>query len=194
MRLHTALSLLAAPAFSDINIPSGFFPDPAKPAAVLIPLFVYDNSWQVLFTRRNADLPEHSGQVAFPGGRSETNDHSPEETALRETYEEIGLPPQKVRVLGKLNEFITITNYRVTPIVGVIPWPYDFELESQEVSRVFSIPLKWLADPSNHEERFRTISNELPPIPVFYFHPYDGEILWGISARLVLRFIEVLEL
>ena len=191
-RLHSAPPPPVRTDYSDINVPKGFFTEPAKPAAVLIPLFAHEGSWQVLFTRRNANLPEHSGQVAFPGGRADETDRSAKETALRETYEEIGLPPQKVRLLGQLNEFTTITNYRITPVVGIIPWPYDFVLEDHEVSRIFSIPLQWLSDPAHHEKRFRTISNDLPPLPVYYFEPYDGEILWGVSAQLMLRFIEVM--
>lgn len=194
LRLNEALKPSSTSTFSDIDFAQSSSMDQAKPAAVLIPLFIQNDAWHVLFTRRNNNLPEHSGQVAFPGGRVEENDHSSEETALRESYEEIGLCPQQVRILGRLNEFITITNYLVTPIVGAIPWPYDFHLENREVSRIFSIPLKWLADPANHEKRSRKISSNRPPVSVFYFQPYDGEILWGISARLMLRLIEVLDL
>lgn len=161
-------------------------------AAVLIPLIRKDDSWEVLFTRRNQSLPEHSGQVAFPGGRCDPGDNNPETTALREAAEEIGLAPGDVHILGRLNDFITITNYRVTPVVGIIPWPYPLQLAEDEVSRAFTIPLAWLAHPHNHELRQR----ELPPpygkVSVIYFKEYDNEILWGASARLILRLVDVL--
>ena len=90
-------------------------------------------------------MPEHSGQVAFPGGRADPEDTDPEQTALREAYEEIGLRPSDVHLLGRLQDYLTITNYQVTPVVGVIPWPYDLHPAEEEVSRVFAIPLDWLA-------------------------------------------------
>jgi 8-oxo-dGTP pyrophosphatase MutT (NUDIX family) len=93
-------------------------------------------------------VAEHQGQVAFPGGRADPSDTTPEMTALREAHEEIGIDPTKVRILGRMQSLHTISNYVVTPIVGVIPWPVSFRLEETEVRRVFSIPLNWLADPN----------------------------------------------
>lgn len=165
-----------------------------KPAAVLIPLLVIDSSWHVLFTVRNTDLPEHSGQVAFPGGRADPGDASPVETALRETYEEIGVRPEDVRVLGRLRKYLTITNYMVTPIVGVIPWPYPIIPAAHEVSRIFTIPLSWLADPGNHEEHQRQLAEQDPPVQVIYYLPYENEVLWGASARFALALLHSLKL
>lgn len=163
-----------------------------RPAAVLIPLLRQDSSWSLLLTRRNDALPEHSGQVAFPGGRSGADDRSPEDTALREAEEEIGLHPSDVRILGSLPDYLTITNYIVTPIIGAIPWPYPLHPAADEVIRIFTIPLPWLADPANHEERLRPLPEPFPPAPVIYFHAYDGEVLWGASARFTLALIEAL--
>jgi 8-oxo-dGTP pyrophosphatase MutT (NUDIX family) len=163
-----------------------------KPAAVLIPLLREDSAWHILFTRRRDDLPEHSGQVAFPGGRADPGDTSTEGTALRESWEEIGLQPEDVHILGRLRAYLTITNYLITPVVGVIPWPYTLQLETREVSRAFTIPLAWLMDPVNHEERPRLLPTPNPPVTVIYFKHYDGEILWGASARLALALIRAL--
>ncbi len=163
------------------------------PAAVLVPLLRQDSNWRILLTRRNAALPEHSGQVAFPGGRADPGDSSPEFTALREAQEEIGLKPEDVRLLGRLPDYFTITNYLVTPVVGVLPWPYPLHPAGDEVSRVFSIPLDWLADPANHEERLRDLGPPYPPIRIIYFQPYDGEVLWGASARITLAMLHMLK-
>lgn len=163
-----------------------------KPAAVLIPLLRQDSAWHILLTRRRDDLPEHSGQVAFPGGRADEGDATPEDTALRESREEIGLQPQDVVLLGRLQDYLTITNYLVRPVVGAIPWPYPLKLEAQEVSRAFTIPLNWLMDPTNHEERPRPFMDIQPPVKVIYFKHYDGELLWGASARLTLALIRAL--
>lgn len=173
--------------------PPGILEDVPRPAAILIPLLCDNDGWHILFIRRTANQQDpHSGQVAFPGGASEAGDSNPEETALRETEEEIGLKPADVKILGQLNEYLTITSYRVTPIVARIPWPYPLNLAHDEVSRTFSIPLEWLADPANHEIKDRKLPPPYGTIPVIYFKPYDNEILWGASARFTLRLLEVL--
>jgi 8-oxo-dGTP pyrophosphatase MutT (NUDIX family) len=163
------------------------------PAAVLMPLFRKENGWNLLFIRRTVDQHEHSNQVAFPGGRADSQDATVEQTALREAEEEIGLQPGKVQVLGRMRTYITVTHDRVTPVVGVIPWPYPFRLASKEVSRIFTIPLAWLADPENHEVRMRALPEPFAKIPVVYFNPYDGEVLWGASALFTLALLEILK-
>lgn len=175
------------------RFPPGFFTEAPRPAAVLIPLLQDRHSWQILYTRRTNSLPEHSGQVAFPGGRVDRKDISPEATALREAQEEIGLDPTDVRVLGNLKGVLTVTNYLVTPIIGVIRWPFPVRLATAEVSRVFTLPLEWLANPKNHEIRQRSLPSPHPPVPVIYFHPYDGELLWGVSAHITINLLKVLE-
>jgi 8-oxo-dGTP pyrophosphatase MutT (NUDIX family) len=171
-----------------------FVQEEPRKAAVLIPLICKDGAWNVLLTRRSAQLPEHSGQVAFPGGRSDPRDPSPEATALREAFEEIGLVPDDVRLLGRLREYITVTNYLVTPVVGAIPWPYPLSMAKDEVSRVFSIPLSWLANPDNYEIRLRELPEPYAPVPVVYFKQYEGELLWGASARFALALLNALQM
>ena len=184
---------------------SSLFTDTPRPAAVLIPLFhasiedKQNHVWQVLLTRRTDAVAEHQGQVAFPGGRADPTDLSPETTALREAHEEIGLDPLRVNILGRMNRLQTITNYCVTPIVGVIPWPFTIHLEESEVKRVFTIPLNWLVDPDHHEIRYRTIPQPFSQIlhrathPVIYYLPYEDELLWGVSAEIILNFINILD-
>jgi 8-oxo-dGTP pyrophosphatase MutT (NUDIX family) len=179
-------------------------PDTSRPAAVLIPLFFasdedkQNHTWQVLLTLRTEAVAEHQGQVAFPGGREEDTDTTPESTALREAQEEIGLDPSQVRILGRMNRLRTITNYCVTPVVGVIPWPFPIQLEEIEVSRVFSIPLQWLADPDHHEIHYRTVPEPYAQFlnkkthRVIFFHPYQDELLWGVSAEITMNLINIL--
>jgi 8-oxo-dGTP pyrophosphatase MutT (NUDIX family) len=165
-----------------------------KCAAVLIPLAWYKDEWQLVFTRRTDTVEHHKGQVSFPGGGCDADESTPEATALREAGEEIGLEPFDVRLLGRLNDVITITRYRVTPVVGVMPWPYRVRPEPGEVARVFTIPLLWLADRRNWVEQPVTPSGAPRPFPVVLYHEYDGEVLWGASARMMLNFLSVLGL
>jgi 8-oxo-dGTP pyrophosphatase MutT (NUDIX family) len=165
-----------------------------KCAAVLIPLAWWQDEWQIVLTRRTETVEHHKGQVSFPGGGCATNETSPEDTAMREAGEEIGLEPADIRILGLMNEVITTTQYRITPVVGIMPWPYLVRLEPAEVVRVFTIPLLWLAKRQNWEERPFALDGAASPFPVVTYHIYDGEILWGASARIMLNFIGVLGL
>lgn len=176
-----------------LRYPPGLLIEPFRPAAVLIPMLRHDNQWQLLFIRRTDNQNDpHSGQVAFPGGASDPKDISPEMTAIRETNEEIGINTGEVTILGVLNDFITITSYRVTPVVGVIPWPYPLELAVNEVSRAFTIPLAWLADSNNSYQERRELPPPFDPIPVIYFKPYQGEVLWGATAGFTFGLLRAL--
>ena len=159
-----------------------------KCAAVLVPLASVDGEWHLLYTRRTDRVESHKGQVSFPGGACDEGETTPEQTALREAHEEVGILPQDVRVLGRLTNMITITHFRVTPVVGVVPWPYVFRVGNDEVARVFTIPLEWLAEPRNRWEF---------PFPerkraLIAYHPYDGELLWGATARMTVDFLNLL--
>lgn len=166
---------------------------PYRRAAVLVPLIPVDDEWHLLFTRRTEEVQYHKGQVSFPGGATEPGDRSIERTALREACEEIGVRPRYVRVLGQLESVTTISQYLVTPVVGRIKWPLATKPAPNEVSRIFTIPLAWLAERSNWEER----PYELPDgniHQVIFFREYDGELLWGISARITLMLLKALGL
>ena len=161
-----------------------------KCAAVLIPLVWHEDEWHLLFTRRTDRVESHKGQVSFPGGACDEGETTPEQTALREADEEIGLNPDDVNVLGRLTNMITITYFRVTPVVGVIRWPNVFRVGEHEVARVFTIPLGWLANPMNRWEFERPGTTRT----LIAYHPYDGELLWGATARMTVDFLKVLGL
>lgn len=173
----------------------GYAEIPVKPnthlkcAAVLVPLTYVEDEWHLLFTRRTDRVQSHKGQVSFPGGACDDGETTPEETALREAEEEIGLRPADVKVLGRLSQLITISSFRVSPIVGVIPFPYAFKVANIEVARVFTIPLSWLSDRNNYWEFFLRDSER----SLIAYHPYDGELLWGATARITVSFLKTIE-
>ena len=159
-----------------------------KCAAVLVPLVWHEEEWHLLFTRRTDTVESHKGQVSFPGGACDDGETSPEQTALREANEEIGIQPNDIKILGRLANLLTISYFRVTPVVGVVRWPAVFRVGEHEVARVFTIPLGWLANASNRWQF------EIPgrKRSVIAYHPYDGELLWGATARMTVDFLKVL--
>jgi 8-oxo-dGTP pyrophosphatase MutT (NUDIX family) len=172
----------------------GYAEIPVKPttrlknAAVLVPLTYVGDEWHILFTRRTDRVQSHKGQVSFPGGASDEGETTPEQTALRETEEEVGVKPEDVKVLGRLSRLITISSFRVTPVVGIIPFPYAFKVANVEVARVFTIPLLWLSDRNNYWEFFLRDSER----SLITYHPYDGELLWGATARMTVTFLKII--
>lgn len=162
----------------------------ARPAAVLVPLYLADGEWHVLLTRRTDSLKSHTGQVAFPGGKVDANDATREDTALREAEEEIGLRPQDVRVLGRLDDLLTVTQWRITPVAGVFTWPYHFTPSPGEIAAIFGVPLRWLADPANLVTEFREPIVPGPKIPVYHWYYREFDI-WGASARIIRNFLDV---
>ncbi len=158
--------------------------EPVRPAAVLVPLIKRDNALMLLLTRRTAHLHDHAGQISFPGGRSELNE-SPAATALREAEEEIGLPPSGVQILGLLPEYVTVTGYRVTPVVGLIQAPFDPKLDDFEVAELFEVPLEFVLDPANHVRNSVTQQGLLRH---YYAMPYRQYYIWGATAGMLMNF------
>jgi len=172
----------------------GYAEIPVKPntrlkcAAVLVPLAFSGGEWHLLFTRRTDRVQSHKGQVSFPGGACDAGETTPEQTALREAEEEIGMQREDVQVLGRLSKLITISSYRVTPVVGIIPFPYAFKVAGVEVARVFTIPLLWLSDRNNYWEFVLRDSER----SLITYHPFDGELLWGATARMTVTFLKTI--
>lgn len=155
-------------------------------AGVLVPLFFKDSAAHLLFTQRTFSVKDHRGQISFPGGVRHQSDPDLRATALRETQEEIGLDPQVVEVLGLLRPLDTITGYRITPFVGLIPHPYDFHPSPQEVERLLLLPLegfyrseRWSAGVYHYQGR---------ATGVYYWRAHQ-EVIWGATAQVLLNLL-----
>jgi len=154
-----------------------------RPAAVLVPLITHEDEITVLLTERNSDLPDHGGQISFPGGRVEDGDSGAVHTALREAKEEVGLPVDGVRVLGALEPHGTISNYRVTPIVALAP-PFESMLQSEEVANVFEVPFSFILDPANHQFMEYGRDGKSRATHAIY---YGEWFIFGFTARILIK-------
>lgn len=162
---------------------------PIKEAAVLVPLIDRPDGLTVLLTHRTAHLANHAGQVSFPGGRVDLADCDVEETALRETQEEIGLDRSHARIIGRLDTYITRTGFAVTPVVAVIDPPFELTPDPFEVAEVFEVPLSFLLDPNNHQLCSREFEGT---VRYFYAMPYGRHYIWGATAGILMNLYELL--
>jgi 8-oxo-dGTP pyrophosphatase MutT (NUDIX family) len=155
----------------------------ATPAAVLVPIVNRPDGLMVLLTMRSAGLPEHAGQISFPGGRVEADDASVALAALREAKEEVGLLAESVAILGELTAYETVTGYRVTPVVGWVEPPFELTLDPIEVADVFEAPLSFLVDERNRRRQFRMFGETRVE---FWAIPYGERYIWGATAAMIL--------
>ncbi|MEK7364395.1 MAG: CoA pyrophosphatase, partial [candidate division NC10 bacterium] len=158
------------------------------PAAVLL-LLTNRRGPHVVFAKRTEDVTHHKGQFSFPGGIVETWDGSRLETALREAQEEIGLPPSAVDILGTLDDTETrATQFVITPFVGMISQPVSYTPDGKEIERVLEVPLEALLDPANVRVEMWERDGEIHPV---YFYEYNGETIWGATARILKQFLDL---
>ena len=182
--LRDALANPAGPS-SDFDLNPGIRPPsdkPLRPAAVLVPVWLRPEGAGLILTKRASHLKHHPGQIAFPGGKVDATDASAEAAALRETKEEIGLDPARVRILGSLPVHETVTGFAVTPFVGVIDSAFDPVPEVGEVDEVFTVPLRYALSPA----RFVIEGRQWMGVRRrYYAAPYGPYYIWGATARIL---------
>lgn len=179
--LSNRLSATSTPEVKDSDV---------KFAGVLVALFWKNNSWQILLNLRSSTVAEHKNEIAFPGGRLEPEDVDIQACALREAHEEMGIQATDVTVLGHLDVVVTRTGYAVSPIVGIIPSPYEFEVSVDEVQEVIEVPLIELLDPKNirHEARL----NFLQDLEETLSFAYEDKLIYGATAKIINQLLELI--
>lgn len=158
-----------------------------KPAAVLVPIVERPEGVSMLLTVRASHLPEHSGQVAFPGGKVELADKNPPAAALRETYEEIGIREEYISILGCIDAYQTVTAYRVIPILGFVSPDFSLTIDTNEVADVFEVPLDFILDQRNHKLETRQFQGYTRH---FYAMNYGDYFIWGATAGMIRNLTE----
>ncbi|MBM1169749.1 CoA pyrophosphatase [Microvirga arabica] len=162
------------------------YPLTPKPAAVLVPVVMREEP-MLLLTERAAHLRQHSGQIAFPGGRVDPTDASVLDAACREAMEEIGLDSRFISPLGYLDPYLSTTNYLVMPVVARVSPSYTLAVNHEEVADAFEVPLDFLMDPKRHELHSREWKGRLRR---YYAMPYQGRYIWGVTAGIIRNLYE----
>lgn len=160
-----------------------------KPSSVLIPLYECDGETFIIFTKRSQKLKHHKGQISFPGGKFETSDIDLKTTALRETYEEIGIKQEDVTIIGQMDSMITITNFEVTPYIGHFKYPYEFKVNSDEIDVLIKTPLKHFFDESISRIEKKMIFGEEIDV---HFYDYNEYTIWGATGKMLHDFLKII--
>ncbi len=158
-----------------------------RDAAVLIPVVDHSDGATVILTQRTQALRNHSGQIAFPGGKIDPEDPSPEDAALREADEEIGLTGAHVDVIGRLPDYVSGSGYRIAPVLSVVRPGFALTINPDEVDAAFEVPLSFLMDPANHRQQSRTWNNQRR---YFYEMPFGERYIWGVTAGIIRTLYE----
>ena len=178
-QIRTSLSL-----HKRVELPAG-----PVPSAVLIPLFLKNGSYHILFTKRTENLQHHRGEVSFPGGACHPEDGNSLQTALRETWEEVGIAPEEVDILGVLDDVLTIHNYLVTPYVGFVAAGHQLQINPAEVERIIEVPLSFLLTPGIFQLRDWTWQGRTRPL---FCVDYEGDRIWGLTAAMLKQFLDII--
>lgn len=162
----------------------------ASPAAVLLLLSSVEREPYIVFTERTSNVEHHKGQICFPGGGMTESDPTPEATALRETFEEIGVKSEDVRIIGQLDDMVTVSSFRVSPFVGLFEHGPDYRYETCdiEVAQVIEVPFSFLVEEGNMELEVREHMGREVLVPSF---SYNGHRIWGATARMLHQLIEL---
>lgn len=153
-----------------------------RDAAVLVPVVDRGREASVILTKRTDTLRSHAGQIAFPGGRIDASDSTPEFAALRETEEEIGIEPDFIEIVGRMPDYVTGSGFRIAPILSVVKPGFRLNINPDEVDDAFEVPLSFLMDPANHNRESLILQEKER---FFYTMPFHERYIWGVTAGII---------
>lgn len=175
-----------------IQEPPGSMEDPDRaPAAVIVPFFQRNGEWHLLFTHRSENLQHHSNEISFPGGTMEPQDPDLLATALRELFEEVAVPAERVEIIGRLKVWRTISSFfLVVPYVGLLQLDTTFQANPLEVSELLEVPLKELQDPAIFRVEEMVVDQKAIPV---YYYQWRSHTIWGLTGRIVKTLLDLLQ-
>ena len=159
-----------------------------SPAAVLLALYEVEGDLRIILQKRSQLVEHHKGEISFPGGMADSDDDSRLHTALREADEEMGISPDDVRVLGRLDDTPTISDFMISTFVGAIPSPYTFTPSEAEVDEVILVPVSHLRKPSSYRDDVRLEDGRFHRMPIYV---YNGHVIFGATARILEQFLSL---
>jgi 8-oxo-dGTP pyrophosphatase MutT (NUDIX family) len=189
--IRSITEILARREVKRLAIGSGLMAQgpPLAKAAVLLPLFMKDRSYHILFTKRTDRVKHHKGEISFPGGNYDAADGDIVTTALREAHEEIGLKPQDVALVGALDEVRTLSDFVVSPFVGLIPYPYTFVPSPDETAEIIILPLAGFFKEGVLTEEYMTYQERTERVSTYHC---GRHVIWGATARILRQFLELI--
>ena len=158
------------------------------PAVILLLMYPKDGQHCILLTKRTEEVEYHKGEISFPGGGRDPEDRDFLDTALRENYEEMGINPEDVTILGALDDVITRTNFGVRVFVGSIPYPYRFRPSAEEIAEVLEVPVRELLDPANRLAEARWENGR---VSTTYCYATGQHVITGATAQILTQFLEL---
>ncbi len=162
---------------------------PYPHAAVLVPFFEKAGECHLLFTKRSDQVKHHKGQISFPGGVFDKRDEDLAQTALRESFEEVGLKPSDVELIGSLDDIMTTTKFIVTPFVGLFPYPYPFRVSEVEIAELIEVPLAALLRPGAFGQIALCEGDHERIVDAYR---YGHHTIWGATARILKQLLELM--
>jgi 8-oxo-dGTP pyrophosphatase MutT (NUDIX family) len=160
-----------------------------REAAVLIPVFEREGEPHFLLTRRTEEVETHKGQISFPGGMREENEPL-QRTAIRETFEEVGIPEARIEILGRFHDYLSSTGFLVTPFAGFLTEPIETIPQAREVAEVLTVPFRVFLDPGLL--RVETVMRSGRQLDVYYY-TFGANLIWGLTARIIRDFLLEIE-
>jgi 8-oxo-dGTP pyrophosphatase MutT (NUDIX family) len=172
------------------TIPTFLVSEKTRPASVLVIIYQKDNVYCIQLQKRSQLVQTHKGEISFPGGTPEVHDSTPLATALRETYEEVGILSKDISILGQMDDVLTQTGYLLRVFVGTITYPYKFLPNKSEVEEILEVSVEELRNPLNCREEARLVEQDLIKS---YSYTYKSHLIYGATAKIITQFLQLIE-